>query len=152
MSDISMLKPPKIGVASQGSAPAQILGAARRDNAPAVKPKTPSVQAQNRVGQYGAPQGITINRRGEAPVTKLPPQTLTVLTSTLTTLVKFCKSENADAATLTASRCLALVRQIASGGTIADAPAAPPAPPSPTKAATPTASDAPQAPAEASGK
>lgn len=144
MSDITTIRPPAIAVAAEASAGHRLLGSARRDVAQApMAPKQPLVSHQRRSGQFGAAPGVQINRRGEAPVTKIAPQTLQVMTSTLTGLIRFCLQQDASQAAATASRALDLVRAIAAGEPIADPPRAPVAPPPTATPVTPPSSTTP---------
>lgn len=121
MSEMNLIKPPKIGVAAEASAGHRMIGPAKTDGAKAApEPKTPLVSGQRRAGQFGAAPGIQINRRGEAPVTKLAPQTIQVLRSTLSSVAKFCRQEKATRASNVVAQMTALVNAIAAGESIAD--------------------------------
>jgi hypothetical protein len=164
MSEMNLIKPPKIGVAAEASAGHRMIGPARTDGRPVAQPKEALVSGQRRAGgNFGAAPGIQINRRGEAPVTKLAPQTIAVLRSTLTSMAKYCASVGGRQAALLTSNTLALVNAIAAGEDISDPPvpapapviAKPPAPPAQVTppAGTPTVtppSSAPTAPVSAS--
>lgn len=142
MSEMNLIKPPKIGVAAEASAGHRMIGPAKTDGAKAApEPKTPLVSGQRRAGQFGAAPGIQINRRGEAPVTKLAPQTIQVLRSTLSSVAKFCRQEKATQASNVVAQMTALINAIAAGESIAD-------PVQPTQQA-PKAAAPPQAPAQA---
>jgi hypothetical protein len=136
MSDTSLIKPPRVAVASEASVNHKIVGPTRTDGKPATVPKTPLVDHQRRAGQYGAPIGVQINRRGEAPVTKLATQTITVLRGTLSSLLRFCRAEGARGAAAAVVDVIDLVTTIENGGSIADLAPAPA--PVPVLAPTPT--------------
>lgn len=146
MSEMNLVKPPKIGVAAEASAGHRMIGPARTDGAKtAPPPKQPLVSGQRRSGgTFGAAPGVQINRRGEAPVTKLAPQTLQVLRSTLSSVEKYCNSVGGRSAAYLTSQMLLLVNAIAAGEDISD-----PAPAVPVQAApaTPPASSTPTPPA-----
>lgn len=132
MSEMNLIKPPKIGVSAEASAGHRMIGPARTDGAKAPPaPKAPLVSGQRRAGgSFGAAPGIQINRRGEAPVTKLAPQTLQVLRSTLAGVRKFCLQEGGKRAAQLTAQMQDLVEAIAAGESVADpAPAPAPAPP-----------------------
>lgn len=127
MSETSMIKPPRIGVAAEASAGHRMIGPARTDGVKLPpKPRAPiAADQQKRAGQFGAAPGVQINRRGEAPVTKLAPQTLQVLRSTLTSVRRYCVSVGGMQAAQLVQQTQALIEVIASGGTIYDEPAQP---------------------------
>lgn len=130
MSDTTMIKPPRIGVSAEGSAASRIVGPQRTDNRPVTAAKSITAPNLRRAGgSFGAPQGVQINRRGETPVTKLAPQTITILTSTLGNLLRFCAGPDGGArAAAAVAQVQAIVRAIANGESIADPPASPQVP------------------------
>lgn len=121
MSDLNLIKPPRIAIASEASAGHRLIGPARTDARPIVDPRQTAMPTIRRAGgQFGTTNGVQINRRSEAPVTRLAPQTISVLTSTLGNLVKFCKAEGATEAAALAKETLKIVQAIAEGRSIAD--------------------------------
>jgi hypothetical protein len=141
MSDINMIRPPRIGVAAEASAGHRITGPARKDAATAATNDARSQQSgqQRRAGQFGAPVGVQINRRGEAPVGKLMPQTVSVLTSTLGTVKRYCLAAGSKQGAGLVDQTLALIKAIADGADISDPPAPAPAPAQAPKQAAPPA-------------
>jgi hypothetical protein len=125
MSDLHMIKPPQVTVSAEASAGHRMIGPVRTDNKPAGEPRAPLPSNMRRAaGQFGAATGVQINRRGEPPVTPIVPQVLRALESMLGNLTKHCEAQKATRATKTARDALTLVRAIANGQSIADAPPA----------------------------
>lgn len=149
MSETNVSKPRGIALHVEAGAGSRIInkpGQVGGASAPQPNATRAPLMTHRRGGQFGATSGVQINSRSPVSLARIPPQTLSVLRSTLATVEKFCAQSDSQSGVYAVKSVLELLSAIERGIDISDhrqhapqqAPQQAPATPS-----SPTASPAP---------